>query len=161
MRYPEFYEVAFGDQEDGEFTKRDAALNSDLLREACDMVRPVYKDGYFSTGRAWRVRIEDRHTDEDEPHYVLDFGETGHDGRADIYTKRAARLEVGYCDNYSCEFSTIRQAQGSFTVYAGGDFGDYSAELVAIAVARAYVDALQRHFPDYFILVDDRQLMRP
>lgn len=153
-KYPTIFCTIFGDEEHPEFTARDATINSEVIREACAMVRPRLIDGMFGTGRNWRITIKDRHDDEKTPHYVLDFGE----GRPE---DPACTLEIGYCDNFSKGVNDIEQKPGTFTVEAAGDFGNYSKQLAATVVARAYAKALDRNYPDISVLVDDRTLDTP
>lgn len=154
--FPIIYESVFGEAGNPEFTARDAAINSDLLRLICErLVNIKLNDGEFGTRNPFRLRIEDQHDDEDRPHYVLDVG-----GSINQELLESC-MSVDYCDNYSDKDRTIKQARGKFKVWASKRVGNFSGEFAATALARAYVDALKAHFPDFFILVDDNKLELP
>ncbi len=154
--FPIIYETVFGEEDNPEFTARDAAINSDLLQFICERLVSVrWKNGEFGTRYAFRLRIEDQHDDEDQPHYALDVGDSSNQEVLEN------RLEVDYCDNYSDKDRTIKQACGKFTVFASRRVGNFTGEFAAAALARAYVDALKAHFPDFFIMVDDSKLELP
>ena len=154
--FPIIYEAVFGDKDNPEFTARDAAINSDLLQMICErLVNVKLNNGEFGTRYAFHLRIEDQHDDEERPHYVLDVGDSAN---AEMLK---SQLEVVYCDNYSDKDRTIKQARGKFTVFASQRVGNFTGEFAAVALARAYVDALKAHFPDFYILMDDKKLELP
>ncbi len=154
--FPIIYESVFGEAGNPEFTARDAAINSDLLQMICErLVNVKFNGDEFGTHYAFRLRIEDQHDDEARPHYVLDVGDSSNQEMLE------SRMVVDYCDNYSDKDRTIKQARGKFTIFASRRVGNFNGEFAATALARAYVDALKAHFPDFFILVDDSKLEFP
>ncbi|MBR0133753.1 hypothetical protein IJM16_00600 [Candidatus Saccharibacteria bacterium] len=154
--FPIIYESVYGEEGNPEFTARDAAINSDLLQLICErLVNIKLNDGEFGTRNPFRLRIEDQHDDEDQPHYVLDVGNSINQDPLENC------VSVDYCDNYSDKDRTIKQARGKFKVWASKRVGNFSSEFAATALARAYVDALKTHFPDFFILVDEKKLELP
>lgn len=155
--FPIIYETVFGEKDNLEFTARDAAINSDLLQFICErLVSPKLRDNEFATHYPFRLRIEDQHDDEEKPHYVLDVGDSAN---KEMF---CSQLVVDYCDNFSDKDRTIKQARGKFTVFASWRIGDnYTSEFAVVALARAYVDALKAHFPDFFIMIDDKKLELP
>ena len=154
--FPIIYESVYGEDNNPEFTARDAAINSDLLSLICErLVNVKLHEGEFGTSYAFRLRIEDQHDDETQPHYVLDVGNSTHKEMLE------SQLVVDYCDNYSDKDRTIKQARGKFAVFASERIGNYTGEFAAAILARNYVESLKAHFPDYFILVDSKKLELP
>ena len=150
-KYPEIYQSHFGDSENAEFTRRDACINSDLIRCACDFFNVICipageSEDYesFTAGVSWRICVED----ETSPHYVLDIGEN---------TKRVSpndwtTIQVRYCDNYSTDERIIEQSPGYFTIYAYIKHDPVRAKELAKKICEAYEESLRKHFPDYYII---------
>lgn len=122
--FPIIYESVFGEDGNPEFTARDAAINSDLLQLICERLLSIkLHEGEFSANHAFRLRIEDQHDDETQPHYVLDVGNSPHKEMLE------SQLVVDYCDNYSDKDRTIKQARGKFAVFASERIGNYTGDL--------------------------------
>ena len=165
--FPEIYRSLFGATEDdgftkeeaAEFTRRDAAINTVVLRKVVELMHPHFdKENGFTTGHTWRVVIEDQHDAESAPHYVLDFGENCADPEK---CKCRESIEVQYCDNYSQPNREISQAPGviKVTVMATKLVAlMYSLANIKRYVARAYYEALVQCLPDYYITVDKDDL---
>ena len=118
----------------------------------------------FESDYSWCIRIEDNHHDENTPHYILEVGSHPADQLPDS-SKRKVR--VPYCDNHSVmrndsentgERSVIEQARGRFTVTVWSDY-HYDMQKTAVKVARAYIEAMQKTLPDYFVLIDENHLL--
>lgn len=148
--YP--YPVILAAEFDG--ASQDDAINSMVLdRVIHEIVQPKNRDGTFSSGRTWSIRIEDQHAEEWEPHYILCFGEG--DCNQEATDESSDELSVGYCDNISGSNGAILQKPGIFTVKASGDFGLFARSSVVKYVARIYIDALKKNLPSYAIVVDE------
>lgn len=145
--YPRMIKTVF----DG--TSQDAAINSMVISRVIEeIVQPECTDGGFSSGRTWSICIEDQHTDERSPHYILHFGEG--EGCDRITDGSCAEVNVKYCDNISESDGTILQKPGVFIVKAGGDFGLVTKEFAARYAAEIYVGALKSNLPSYAIVMD-------
>lgn len=153
--YPTIIKAHFGDPDDKVFTFRDAEINTDILRAAIELVHPKCTAGHFSTGHPWQIIIEDRHDSEEDPHYILSFGERVED--IDEKTTRFTR-RVDYCDNYSTKDRQIEQAPGVFSVTLIGGFWPKSIIWSTDLIAKAYIDSLKKNLPDYFILCNEDAL---
>ena len=148
--YPEIYRTVFGDESDPVFTSRDACINSDLLRCACDdFLRIIVKNGEFTAETDWVVQIIDQHDNEDEPHYVLAFGENGEDLLGD---EACFTYKVRYCDNYSKAERNIDQNPGTYTITNWIKKDRTIAISLAKRISIAYIESLKKHFPDYYII---------
>lgn len=154
-KYPEIYQSLFGDSENHEFTRRDACINSDLIRCACDFLNVICipageSEDYesFTAGVPWRICIEDEHDSESSPHYVLDIGENTEKVSPDDWTT----IQVRYCDNYSTDERVIEQSPGYFIVHAYIEHDPVRAKELAKKICEAYEESLRKHFPDYYII---------
>ena len=149
--FPYIFKSIFGDEDNAEFTARDAAINSDLLRAAVEILNPEWDEAAkaWVTKYWWRVRIADQHYNETEPHYELEFGEGDVDS-----DDNSARIVIPYCDNYSSPERKIEQNPGEFIVEVIGSFGENFAHHLALSLCVAYEKSLREHFPDYYILCD-------
>ena len=174
-KYPEIYESVLSSDID---PKDNAVIISDLLREICRMVGARYDGGLkeFRTGRNWRVRIENQDDGDDHPYHVLDVGESKNANKkvclhAGIEGS-IAHKEIAWCESdtvwnpnkagtFGPPVGDIVQLCGTIRVHVAGDFGNYTAQCAAVIVARAYVEALERHLPDRFILVNQKALDLP
>ena len=148
--YPNINEATFGDPKSLEFSKRDACINSHIIKAAIKLFLPYMRVGAegFTVQTSWSVRIEDQHYSENEPHYILEIGEGS---TADCVV---AIVRTAYCDNHSHTKSrSIEQAPGEYVVTASvKDPDKVSALQLANAVSDAYAEALEKYFPDYYIL---------
>lgn len=151
MFYPCIFKAVFGNEDNTEFTSRDAAINSDLLRAAIEIMNPKWNSdmGCFDSAYNWRVRIADQHHNEAEPHYELEFGEGGTDPE-----ESRVKISIPYCDNWSTPDREIKQNPGTFVVEVSGSFGQGFAHHLAVSICVAYEESLRQHFPDFYILCD-------
>ena len=158
--YPYYHDYKFGDNEDQSLTEGDSRLNSFMLRAALDVVKPKFINGKWEGGN-WKVIIKDQHLDEEEPHYILSFGSnpcpTGFVGPTSY------SLRLPYVDNHSTTNEKgeriIEQAPGYATITVFGTGHDASSQEFANIMARAYIEGLAKFFPDYFILVDESDIV--
>ena len=145
--FPTIYQSIFGKNDDRQFSKRYAVVNSIAMREFLNQL---------NVGKAWRVKISDYYESDSDPHYVLEFGMN-----SDKIPKRAPHeeIEVDYCDNWSNpDKKTIEQSTGRFIVLVAGEFDNIPPRRVALAVAHIYVKVLERAFPEHFLYIDEKAL---
>ena len=90
MTSPSIYESVFA-------FEGDEATNSEVLRAAFGAMKVAHNiktNGFSSVYGPWRLRIEDCHEDEKDPHYVLDVGER----REELGQNPDAQDIIYYCD---------------------------------------------------------------
>lgn len=157
--FPHIYETVYGDGvSDSLFTQRDAKLNSMLLRHVVQGVFTGDNDG--GDEPQWRVRVEDRHDSEQEPHYVLDFGNVSIDHGVDAIVEKH-KIITDYCDNHS-DGRTIVQEVGRVTVTVWSGYGTESTFEACSGIRVFYChEALPECFPDYFINIFRYSVERP
>jgi hypothetical protein len=164
--FPHIYETVYGDgSPDSDFTCQDAKLNSMVLRH---VVRNLHSEDNQSAEPqlGWRVRIADRHDNEDTPHWVLDFGNVPADpdnvAEATSHLDERHEIVTDYCDNHS-DGNGILQAMGqvTVTVWAESKAGRNSYH-VCTDISKFYCsEALPVCFPSYFINIFHYPVKRP
>lgn len=148
MRYPEIREAVFD-------PSCDKAGNSALLRAILDSIVCVSFDRLINEFSAtkwwewWNIRIEDKHDDEDKPHYILEIGEGNHRGH------KSKRFSTKYCDYHSTDNGEIVTAPGEFIVQIWIDDDDSRQNTFGKRVSEAYLKAMQETLPDYFVLAEE------
>lgn len=153
--YPYIYESVFGETGNSVYTASDSVLNADMLRAMTHMMPATFENGAWTAAErsVRRIRIEDAHDGEEDPHYVLDVGSKAEHAllpAIDEYT-----LVVKYCDNAMRQLNVMRrpeivQQTGRFRIYVDCGACKHSPHDIARTVARFYLEALRKNFRDLY-----------
>ena len=139
--YPIIFETHYGDSENEGVTKCDAQINTRLLRKAR---KDVFMKGH------WRFRVEDKHDNEDAPHFILDFGYCV-DQPIDSFKQTATHLVVDYKDYYSRTADEILLNPGTVSVWAQRSYDNRQFPNGDPGIR----DALREMTKEYFAAMED------
>jgi hypothetical protein len=152
MNHPIIHDAYF-------FGATDAAINSKVIRQIFNTMMVSYQrydDSFVGMLDAWGIRIEDKHDDEEAPHYRLKIGE------GDFANLKRTKYNVRYVDyrsllNLEQEGRAIETAPGmySITVWMPIGYNDDARRMVIAEIDDAYYKAMTEVLPDYAILVSE------